>query len=134
VLYHVKGSSPSPKGFATALAKAMGLAMKNGSNQVAIAVPLKGSLDGIVRDAIGEKAVKTLQKSGGTIRVDDITIFLITDKIRSGFKSGVIVATYVSTKQLKQLISDYRATDIVFVPWAEAELTNYLSANTSTSI
>jgi hypothetical protein len=134
MLYHTENPSPSKDEFISAIAAAIAIAVQNESNEIAIAVHGKGNLDGIVSDAIGASAVKALQKPGGTIQYKGITIYLITEKIRSGFKSGVIVATHVSTKYLNKLLSDYRATDIVYVPWGEKELNDYLLTNKSSAI
>ena len=132
--YHTTNPGPSIEDFKLALAKAITIAREKNITQIAIAVHGKGNLDGVVSDAIGESAVKLLQKPGGTIQFEEITIFLITEKIKSGLSSGIIVATHASTKYLKKLIQDYRVTDMVYVPWSPDELSEFVKNHKSEPI
>ncbi len=134
MLYHATTTGPSIEGFQQALDFSMQLAKNNGTNQVAIAVHVKKDLYGVVRDSIGRQAVKELQKPNGTIHFNGETIFLITKLIPSNFTNGVIVAAHASTKYLNTLLLDRRATDIVYVPWAQKEMETYLKNNESTVI
>ena len=134
MLYHTTTTGPSIEDFEQALAFAVHLSKNNGTNQVAIAVHAKANLDGVISDSIGEQAVKVLQKANGTIQFNDVIIFLITKLVPSNFTSGVIIATHANTNYLDTLMSDRRATDIVYVPWAPEELDLYLQNNKSTAI
>ncbi|MCQ6261290.1 hypothetical protein MLD55_05035 [Alcanivorax sp. MM125-6] len=124
MLYHVNSTGPSKKGFLAGLAKALKSAMKNGSNEVALAVHSKQNLDGIIEDALGEAAIKVLGKSG-KLRFENVTIYLVTERISSGFRKGVILACHPSEEYLSKLLKDYRATDVVYVPWAPDEFEKY---------
>jgi hypothetical protein len=134
MLYHTTNTGPHATDFRQALATAIITASNNGTNEVLIYVHGKTNLDGVVSEVIGERAVKALQKPGGTIASNGTTIYLETDRIRSTFRSGIIVATHLSTKSLNKVLSDRRATDIVYVPWVPQELQDYLTNNQSTAI
>jgi len=133
MLYHTKTAGPSVEDFQKAFAKAIGVAIENDLNEVLIYVHGKTNLDGVVSEAIGGIADK-LQKPGGSVNINGITLYLETEKIRSPFRNGVIIATHLSTKVLNKLLKDSRATDIVYVPWAPEELSEYLSNNKSGEI
>jgi len=133
MLYHTKNTGPSMEDFQTAFATSIGIAIENELKEILIVVHGKTNLDGIISDAIGEM-VNKLQKPGGTINIEGITIYLETQKIRSAFSSGIIIAAHVSTKLLNTLLTDPRATDVVYVPWALEELEQYLSNNESVVI
>ncbi len=93
----------------------------------------KGNLDGVVSDTIGEGAVKTLQKTDGTINYEELNIFVITEK-KSKFKRGIIIATHASTKYLNKPLHDSRATDLIYVPWSPNELDEFLSEHNSEAV
>ena len=124
MLYHVNSTGPDKEGFLKGLAKALKVAMQNGSNEVALAVHTKQNLDGIIQDALGEPAVKALSKSG-KLMFEDVTIYLVTERIPSGFRKGVILACHSSEKYLSKLVKDYRASDVVYVPWVPEEFEKY---------
>ena len=133
MLYHVETAGPDIEGFRTGLANAIKIAMDNGCNQVAIAVHGKTNLSGVISDAIGEAAVNLLQKNG-SFQFEGVTIHLMTERIKSGLREGVILATHASTKYLNKLLTDRRATDVVFVPWAPEEFEEYVANNESIAI
>jgi len=134
MLYHAATTGPSAKAFRLALALAIRLSQKNGSHQVAIAVAAKSSLDGVVSDSIGKNAAKTLRNPNGVIQVYGITLYLMTKLISSNFENGVILATHVSTEFLDTLLTDRRATDLIYLPWTPQELAGYLEKYKSTAI
>ncbi len=131
MLYHTETTGPSVEDFQTAFAKAIGIAIENDLNEILIFVHGKTNLDGVVSDAIGGIADK-LQKPGGTVNIEGITIYLETEKVRSPFRRGIIIAAHLSTKLLN--MTDPRATDLVYVPWSPEELDDYLSNNISKGI
>ena len=131
--YHVKSEGPNQKGFLKGLEHAIKIAIDNGSNEVALAVHGKSNLSGTIQDALDETFVKQLKKDG-VINYRGIKVFLLTEKIQSGFESGVILACHASGRYLVKLINDYRATDIVYVPWHPDELAAYLEKYDSQEI
>ena len=131
MFFHTTRPGPWIDDFQTALAKAIMLAQENGTNEVAIAVHQKGNLAGVIEESIGEAAVKELLKPAGHLDFEGVRIFVITEKIRSGFRHGVIVAAHVSTKLMDKLITDYRTTDVVYVPWQPDELSAYIQKHAS---
>lgn len=131
--YHVKSEGPNQEGFLKGLESAIKIAIKNGTNEVALAVHGKSNLSGAIQDALDETFVKQLKKDG-FINNKGIKIFLLTERIQSSFESGVILACHASGKYLNKLINDYRATDIVYVPWHPDEVAVYLEKYDSQEI
>ena len=131
--YHVNSEGPNQEGFLKGLESAIKIAIDNGTNEVALAVHGKSNLSGTIQDALDEVFVKQLKKDG-FINNRGIKIFLLTERIQSSFQNGVILACYSSGKFLNKLINDYRATDIVYVPWHPDEAARYLAENDSTEI
>jgi len=132
MLYHTKTFGSSIEGFQSAFAMAFARAIENDTNEVVIFVHGKTNLDGTISDAIGGIANK-LQKKGVT-KIGVVNLFLETERIKSAFRSGVIIASHVSIKLLGKILADQRATDVVYVPWASEELNDYLEKNESTEI
>ena len=132
MLYHTKTSIPSIESFQNAFGMAMAKAIENETNEVVIYVHGKTNLNGIISDAIGGIASK-LEKNGET-KIGCVNLYLETERIKSVFNSGVIIASHISTKLLGKVLADPRATDTVYVPWASEELDNYLINNQSTEI
>lgn len=125
-------SGEAVKDFQTAFAKAIVTAIESDANEVLIYVHGKTNLDGIISEAIGGIASK-LQKTGA-VNIEGVKVYLETEKKRSSFRSGVILASHVSTKLLNKILSDHRATDLIYVPWASEELELYLEKNNSTEL
>ena len=132
MLYHTKSSTPSIEQFQKGYAKSIATAIENDSNEIAILVQDVGALDGIISDAIGGIASKL--RKAGVIDIADIKVFLETEKDISAFKSGVVVASYVTPDLLNKVLSDPRAIDVIYIPSSKNELEQYLKNNESTEL
>ena len=127
--YHTNIDDSPVDAFRNAFAKSTALAIENDTDEFVILVHAKTNLTGIISDAIGGIASK-LEKKGSTV-IGDVKVYLETEKIKSSFKKGIIVATHVSEKLLYSALKDSRGTDIIYVPWSPEELEAYLSNNIS---
>jgi hypothetical protein len=132
VLYHTKSSTPSVEQFQKGYAKSIATAIENDSNEIAILVHDVGVLDGMISDAIGGIASKL--REAGAIDIAEIKVFLETEKNISAFKSGVVMASYVTHDLLNMVLSDPRALDVIFIPNSKNELELYLKNNVSTEL
>lgn len=133
MFYHTNPQKEQVANFQSAFAEAVAKSIENNSSEIVIVVHGKTNLDGVVSDAIGGIARK-LQKPGGMTTLHDVKVFCETERSKSSFKSGVIVATHVSIKFLKKLIHDSRGTDLIYVPWSQEELDIHTSINKSIEI
>ncbi|RYV00649.1 hypothetical protein SOPP22_17745 [Shewanella sp. OPT22] len=131
--YHVNSTGPSKDGFTQGLRKALKLSMDNETKEVALAVHGKQNLSGIIEDILGVDFVKAMNKHG-SVSTQGITIYLLTERITSKFSKGIILACHPSGKFLSKLSNDYRATDIIYVPWAQEEYDKYLENYDSVEI
>lgn len=132
MLYHTNTTGPSVQDFQTAFAKSIGVTIETESNQVLLLVHGKTNLHGIISEAIGGIANR-LDKNGFT-DLNGVKVYLETERIKSPFSSGVILAAHVSEKLLNKALADRRATDVVYVPWAPEELNQYLKLNKSVEL
>ena len=127
--YHTNTHGPSKAGFGAGLIAAITAASANGTNQVLLLIHTFKMLDGgVIEEVLGEGTVRNLSKSR-EMKIDDATVYLETEKTRSTFSRGVIFVPFVSLRLLDKAIADRRATDTVYVPWAEAEWQEYLKQN-----
>ena len=133
MFYHTNPHKEQIANFQSAFAEAVATSIENNSNEVLIVVHGKTNLDGVVSDAIGGIAHK-LQKTGGMTTLHDVKVFCETARSKSPFRSGVVIATHISTKFLKKLILDSRATDLIYVPLSQEELNYHTSINNSIEI
>ncbi len=132
--YHVNSTGYSKDGFVRGLKKSLELSIKNKTKEVALAINTKQQLRrGIISDVLGDNFVKDIDKNG-CVSIGGVSIYLLTERIASNFKKGVILACHPSSQFMEKLAKDYRATDIVYIPWALEEYTDYLSQNKSIEI
>ncbi len=78
-------------------------------------------LEGVITSTLGADVVKRFEKDRHA-KVNGLDLLLETEKIKSAFKNGVIFAPFVSAKLLSRIRKDPRASDVVYVPWNDAEL------------
>lgn len=126
--YHTNTHGPSEAAFKSGFLQAISEASANGTNEVLLLTHGLENLHGVITSVLGESAVKAFEKTR-VANAGDVKIHLETERIRSAFSKGVIFAPFVSLKLLAVAAADYRATDVVFVPWAESELQTYVQTN-----
>ncbi|ROH86284.1 hypothetical protein ED236_07560 [Pseudomethylobacillus aquaticus] len=126
--YHTNTHGPSEPGFKAGFIKAISEATANGTNQVLLLTDGLQNLQGVISSVLGKAAVKTFEKTREAT-TGSVTIYLETERIKSIFSKGVIFAPFVSSNLLAVATADYRATDIVYLPWAESELQSYVQNN-----
>jgi len=128
--YHTNTHGPSEAGFKAGFLKAISEASANGTKEVLLLTHGLQNLQGVITSVLGESAVKDFEKTRVT-NAGDVKIYLETERIRSAFSKGVIFAPFVSLTLLAVAAGDFRATDVVFVPWAESELQSYVQTSPS---
>ena len=127
--YHTNTHGPSEAGFRTGFLKSISEASSNKTNQVLFfAHSLKHLQVGVCNSVLGQATVKSLAETK-TVTLGTVTIYLETERTKSVFLKGVIFAPFVSHKLLEVAATDYRGTDIVYVPWALEELQTYVQNN-----
>jgi len=127
--YHVKGPIGSQETFIRGFKNAFDIASQNSNKAMLIRVGFLNELDGIMSDVLGTQLVKNLRKDK-MCKLEGMTIYLEGDKTRSKkFKKGVVFCPWASRSKLNEIEQDYRATDIIYVPWNTDGLNDYLKAN-----
>lgn len=126
--YHTNTTGPDENGFLNGFKKALSLAVGDGTNEVLISIHTLDNLKGVISNVLGEDFVKSLKKHR-KVSVQGVTVHLETERTKSAFQKGPILGPFVSLKLLNKLMSDYRATDVVYVPWALKERDQFLQDN-----
>ena len=98
-----------------------------------LAVYCKDNLIGILSDFFGHLEMNKL-KTDNHFEFQGVTIHLITEKIPSSLVKGPILACHTNLEFIHVLSKDDRATDIVYVPWMDEELSAYKTMYKSTEI
>lgn len=127
-LHYTDSRGPEVPALEAALVEAASLAASNGYGEAAIAVHTKTNLTGILSNVLGESAIKQLQ--GGKVDINGVDFFLLTEQIEApSFDEGPILAAHVSLEYLDEVMQDSRATDVIYVPWAQKEKQDFISSN-----
>ena len=129
-VYYIDSYGSDTQLFVRGIAQLITLAKSSKFRQAAIAVHNKRRVQNsiIFEEAIGKAAVKNLVD--GKVIIDGCTVYLLTERIDpSSFIQGPILASSISTKFLRQVLKNRKATDIVYVPWTPEELEEFKRDN-----
>lgn len=121
---HTRSVAADEKAFKLAFARCLDWLQENGHAKMAIAVPTKGNLDGLISGVLGDQLVTQLQKK----KVADLRglqLYLITDRITPHGFSGPVLAAYTSPERAKYLSTWPSCKALVYVPWAEEEAADF---------
>jgi len=129
VLYHTHSIGPDANAFRPAFAKAVAEASHSGLNEMIFLVHTLHMLQGgVFEEVLGERFTAGLAKNK-VAAVQGVRIHLETERVKSAVARAVVFAPFVSEKLLAKALGDFRAADLVYVPWAESERDGYLVAN-----
>lgn len=128
--FHTHSLGPDEAALRAAFLQCSTLMRQCNGATMGLAVHSKSNLDGVVRTVFGDSVVKVLDRDN-KLELKGITIHLLTEKIQLRKLEGPVVAAFVDPKKLDRIVSSLGVTDVVFVPWAEGELTDYLAAHPS---
>jgi hypothetical protein len=126
--FHTPTHGPNDVAFKRALLHAINLAQSSGTNEVLILIHGLNQLDGVISAVLGQAITKILKKKH-VAKAGNVTVYLETERIKSQFRNGVIFSPHISSTLLAIALNDTRATDFVYVPWTNQELTDYLQNN-----
>lgn len=108
--YHTNTHGPDEDGFGRALDKSIDEAENNGTNEVLLLTHTLHNLRGAISSILGEDFVKEFIKHRmGTS--GQVVFYLETERIRSPFLGGIILAPFISHTLLAKALTDDRATD-----------------------
>ena len=126
--YHTNTHGPNGAGLRAGITKAISEAQANGSNEILIKTHTLDNLKGAISSVLGESFTKSFAKNR-IAKAGPVTVFYESERIQSNFSSGVILAPFTSQNLLNSINLDHRATDVVYIPWALSELTDYITNN-----
>jgi hypothetical protein len=129
-IYYIDSYGSDTQLLVRGIAQTLSLARSSKMRQAAVAVHTKDQvLHSIIwEEAIGKIPTKNLAK--GETKIDSCTLYLLTERIDpADFVQGPILAAAISTKFLKKVLKNRKATDIVFVPWTPEELEEFKRDN-----
>ena len=133
MLYHTMSHGPDENAFRSAFVKACQVAKQNSSNEVLFKTHTLDNMSGVPTDVLGDKLAKELLKNRKA-SVNGITLFFETERTKSQFCEGVILAPFVNDKLLRNIHADQRGTDSIYIPWAEVERDDYINSNNSSIV
>jgi hypothetical protein len=121
--YHAPQAGPDPEALKRAFLKCGELATAGGHKAINLAVPAKGNVQGLIEDFLGEEATRLLLRDS-RLPLSVVTIRLVTKRLPLSYQ-GPVLAAWTDIDQLKGLARSHLATDMVYVPWIEDELTEF---------
>jgi hypothetical protein len=130
-LYYTDSHGPDTPALAKAYAKLLELAKASHLRQAGIANPGKRNfVNGIWKEVLDAQTMKHL--ANGRATIGGCTVFLLTERIDpQDFARGPILAAHITSKYLAELLKNWKATDIIYVPWTPEELNDFLANNPS---
>jgi hypothetical protein len=124
--FHTNSAGPDEAALRAAFIQCGALLQRRGCTAMALAVPGKSNLGGVVRNVFGDDVIRVLDRDN-RLDLKGITIQLLTERIQVRKLEGPVVAAYISPAKLDKVVSCSGVTDIVFVPWTEDELQAYVA-------
>lgn len=125
--YHARSVGPDVDALKAAFKKCGEIAKKNGFKEVGLAVPTTGNLDGVISDVIGVEATRLLLRDRKLV-LKELTIHLITKRIKPKIFSGPVLAVYTPIEQTKELATSIYCKVLVYVPWTDDEAPKFEKA------
>ena len=123
MLYHSISTGPDVQAVKDGFKKCHQLALAS-SKKMKICIHTKDQLKGSsIEDALGEKFVKALLK--GPKPIQGVTILLETER-KENDTPMVVFAPHISSEYLYKIIFKNAQSDVVYLPWMDEELQNYL--------
>ena len=121
-IYYTVSHGPDRQALNVAFQQLMSLAA-NRTRECAVAV---GTMQVIGRCSefeklVGQAVAEALRR--GSLQVNGIRVKLITRRLRrDDFGSGPILALYLQPRDLEKYFEEGRITDLIYVPWLEADM------------
>lgn len=126
--YYTNSHGPDREALARAYAHTLELARAGNGVAYILTHMIQNVTEGL-STILGQDGAMRLAKEK-FLTVDDVTIYLQTDKIAPAVSEfGPVLAPYVRLRLALAVLEDSKASALVFVPWMETELSEYLAAN-----
>lgn len=103
-----------------------GLAAAAGQPDLALAVPGKTNLFGVLEEAFGEAVIRALDRDG-RVQAPAFTLHLVTRRIALAAAMPVL-ACFTAAGQATALLASPRCAGLVYVPWSPADQAGFLAA------
>jgi hypothetical protein len=96
-----------------------------GCGLMTMAVPALGNLQGMIENLFGDAFTRVLRRDY-QVDLRGLVVHLATERRPPGYR-GPIVALFTTPKQTRALLFDRHATDVIFVPWTEDDVAQFLN-------
>ena len=124
MIYHTRSQGVDIEAFKRGLSKAIDLAKSNDVDLIYSVPTLNQIKSDAAIEVLGGPDVQTLFTKR-KIELPDLNIHVETKRNKSTISQAVFFALYLSVTDLKNLLTDHRALDVVFVPWSEIECNEF---------
>ena len=84
------------------------------AHELALALPGKDQLSGMLAEVLGAYAVRSLDRDNAYVR-KGITLYLLTSKIQRRRMQGPVIAFGLEPDQLEDVIAAQGVTDVIYV-------------------
>lgn len=125
----IENHGPNVDAFKMALAEAIKFSHSNGIGQITLIVPAKGGFPNtVIGEFFGDQTSKLLCKGGVVDLGYGVSMNLeIPRNLSSHKKVGVVLATYLSEKDMSIIDALRTAQAVVYLPWHEEEGKKWLA-------
>lgn len=125
----IENHGPNVDAFKMALAEAIKFSHSNGIGQITLIVPAKGGFpDTVIGEFFGDQTSKLLCKGGVVDLGYGVSMNLeIPRSLSSHKKVGVVLATYLSEKDMSIIDALRTAQAVVYLPWHEDDGKKWLA-------
>jgi hypothetical protein len=98
------------------------------AHEIALALPGKDQLSGMLAEVLGADAVRSLERDNAYVRKGS-TLYLLTPKIQRRRMQGPVVAFGLGPDQLEDVVAAQGVTDVIYVPGSSGpeEIAAYLT-------
>jgi hypothetical protein len=88
-----------------------------------MAIPALGNLQGLIENVFGDAFTRVISRDY-QVDLNGFLVHLATQR-RTPSVAGPVVALFTPPKQTRQLLSDRRTTDLVYVPWTVEDVDQF---------
>ncbi len=93
---------------------------------VAVAVKKVVGAHSVFEKVVGADATEALRR--GRLELNNVRVRLITKRLkRDDFGRGPVLALYMNPSALELYVEEGRITDLIYLPWTEADMNDFAS-------
>ena len=124
--YHTQPLASEGRALYAAFDKCLNLLQAHGGGEMAVALPTKAKLAGVVSEVLGADAMRALDRDNTHMR-KGLVMHLLTEKVRRRRMQGPVIAVFLDPMVLDRVVAAAGITAVIFVPEQANDLVAYLA-------